>query len=101
MDLLYTKDAGLDLVMGGGYDGNPYIEDQQIKNKMSTGFRGLTKIKKRTVDYDDINSVWGFAFTYGMLWLINKFTPVALSKEEELTGLDKVLHGETAYTDDF
>ena len=62
MDLLYTKDAGLDLVMGGGYDGNPYIEDQQIKNKMSTGFRGLTKIKKRTVDYDDINSVWGFAF---------------------------------------
>lgn len=48
-----------------------------------------------------ISSVWGFGFTYGMLWLINKFTPVALSKEEELTGLDKVLHGETAYTDDF
>lgn len=48
-----------------------------------------------------ISSVWGFVFTYGMLWLINKFTPVALSKEEELTGLDKVLHGETAYTDDF
>lgn len=48
-----------------------------------------------------ISSVWGFVFTYGMLWLINKFTPVALSKEEELTGLDKVLHGEVAYTDDF
>jgi Amt family ammonium transporter len=48
-----------------------------------------------------ISSIWAFVFTYGMLWLINKVTPVALSKEEELTGLDAVLHGETAYTDEF
>ncbi len=61
-EMLYTPDAGLDLVNGGGYDGNPYIEPQHYKNKMSTGFHNLTKIKKRVVDYDDLDSVWGFAF---------------------------------------
>lgn len=44
-----------------------------------------------------ISSVYAFGFTYGMLWLINKFTPVRLSETEEKEGLDKVLHGETAY----
>jgi len=48
-----------------------------------------------------ISSIWAFVFTYGMLWLINKVTPVALTKEEETKGLDAVLHGETAYTDEF
>jgi hypothetical protein len=61
-EMLYTPDAGLDLVSGGGYDGNPYIEPQHYKNKMSTGFHNLTKIKKSVVDYDDLESVWGFAF---------------------------------------
>lgn len=44
-----------------------------------------------------ISSLWAFAFTYIMLWVINKFTPVAISKEEEEEGLDTVLHGEKAY----
>ena len=48
-----------------------------------------------------ISSIWAFVFTYGMLWIINKFTPVALTKEEEQKGLDAVLHGEIAYTDEF
>jgi ammonium transporter, Amt family len=46
-----------------------------------------------------ISSIYAFAFTWGMLWIINKITPVRLSKEEEAIGLDQILHGETAYTD--
>ena len=46
-----------------------------------------------------ISSVWAFVFTWVMLWLINKITPVALSKEEEEIGLDEILHGEKAYTE--
>ena len=45
-----------------------------------------------------ISSVYAFVFTYVMLWVINKFTRVKLTLEEETTGLDTVLHGEEAYT---
>ncbi len=41
-------------------------------------------------------SIYAFAFTYGMLMIINKITPVKVSKEEEELGLDSALHGETA-----
>ena len=61
-EMLYTPDAGLDLVSGGGYDNTPYILDQNYKNKMSTGFHNLAKIKKRVLDYEDFESIWGFAF---------------------------------------
>lgn len=44
-----------------------------------------------------ISSAYAFIFTFGMLWLINKFTRVKLTAEEELKGLDLVLHGEEAY----
>lgn len=44
-----------------------------------------------------ISSIYAFAFTYGMLWVINLFVPVRLTKEEETKGLDAVLHGEDAY----
>jgi Amt family ammonium transporter len=46
-----------------------------------------------------VSSVYAFAFTWGMLWLINKITSVKLSKQEEEIGLDEILHGERAYTD--
>ena len=42
------------------------------------------------------SSVYAFGFTYGMLWLINKITPVKVSAEDEEMGLDAALHGETA-----
>jgi Amt family ammonium transporter len=42
-------------------------------------------------------SAYAFLFTWGMLWLINKVTPVHTSVEEEQDGLDQSLHGETAY----
>ncbi len=44
-----------------------------------------------------LSTVWAFAFTYGMLWLINHVTPVRVLDAEEDLGLDEALHGETAY----
>jgi Amt family ammonium transporter len=42
-------------------------------------------------------SVWAFAFTYGMLFVINKITPVKVSEGDEVIGLDSALHSEQAY----
>ena len=42
-------------------------------------------------------AAWGFIFTYGMLWLINKITKVRVMEAEEDAGLDTALHGEIAY----
>ncbi len=41
--------------------------------------------------------IYGFVFTYFMLWLINIITPVKVSEVEEDMGLDASLHGEKAY----
>ena len=77
MDLIYTADAGLDLVSGGGYNNEPYLKDVVTRAKMSTGYHGLNKLKKRTVDYDDINSVWGFAFESKEIYEKTYFSIVA------------------------
>jgi Amt family ammonium transporter len=42
------------------------------------------------------SSVYAFGFTYGMLWIINKVTPVHTTEIEEAE-LDTTLLGETAY----
>ncbi len=44
-----------------------------------------------------ISSIWAFAFTLGMLWIIDRVTPVKVSQATESVGLDEGLHGETAY----
>jgi len=44
-----------------------------------------------------ICSVWAFAFTYGMLWLINLVTPTKVDAVAQERGLDVELHGEEAY----
>ncbi|HJV21870.1 MAG TPA: ammonium transporter [Holophagaceae bacterium] len=44
-----------------------------------------------------VSSVWAFGFTYGMLWLIDRVTPVRVDHEAEVKGLDVELHGEEAY----
>ncbi|MDR2409848.1 MAG: ammonium transporter [Bacteroidales bacterium] len=41
--------------------------------------------------------VYAFVFTYIMLWIINKITPVRISEQEELIGIDMAIHGEKAY----
>jgi len=43
------------------------------------------------------SSIYAFGASYGMLWLINKITPVKVTAQEEEIGLDESLHGETAY----
>jgi len=42
-------------------------------------------------------STWAFLFTYAMLWIMNKITPVRVTQSEEQEGLDASLHGEQAY----
>ncbi len=44
-----------------------------------------------------LSSVWAFAFTYGMLWLIDRVTPVRVDADVEDVGLDTGLHHEEAY----
>lgn len=44
-----------------------------------------------------VGIVWAFTVTSGLLWAINKVTPVRLSDADEQAGLDNALHGETAY----
>jgi ammonium transporter, Amt family len=43
-----------------------------------------------------VSSIYAFGFTWGMLWLINKITPVRTTEQMERT-LDEALHGEQAY----
>ncbi len=43
-----------------------------------------------------VSSLYAFGFTWGMLWLINKITPVRTTEQMERT-LDEALHGEQAY----
>ncbi|AJY75828.1 ammonium transporter [Paenibacillus beijingensis] len=47
-----------------------------------------------------IVSVWGFAVTWGAMWLINKFVRVRVSRDDELIGLDVGIHGVPAYSQD-
>ncbi len=42
-------------------------------------------------------SIYAFVFTYVMLVIINKFTPVKVTREEEEEGVDEALLGESAY----
>ncbi|MBF0548038.1 MAG: ammonium transporter [Candidatus Riflebacteria bacterium] len=43
------------------------------------------------------SSIYAFVFTYVMLMIIDKITPVKVQLDAEKAGLDEVLHGEQAY----
>jgi Amt family ammonium transporter len=45
------------------------------------------------------SSVWAFAFTLGMLWIIDRITIVRVEDAQEELGLDEAIHGETAYVE--
>jgi Amt family ammonium transporter len=47
-----------------------------------------------------ISSIWAFGFTYIMLAIINKVTPVRVEDASEEIGLDEALHGEQAYIEE-
>ncbi len=42
-------------------------------------------------------SAYAFFISYGLLYLIDKITPVRVDATEQAAGIDTVLHGETAY----
>ncbi len=44
-----------------------------------------------------VAAAYAFVFTYIMLALINKITPVKVSEDIELAGIDMAIHGEKAY----
>jgi Amt family ammonium transporter len=44
-----------------------------------------------------IAAIYAFVVTYGIWQLVNRFQPVRVTKEIELAGLDRALHGEVAY----
>ncbi|MBU0474475.1 MAG: ammonium transporter [Bacteroidetes bacterium] len=46
-----------------------------------------------------VAGAYAFLFTYAMLWVIDKITPVKVTKEMEEGGLDGFFHGEVAYED--
>lgn len=62
INMVHREDAGMDLVQGSGHNDEPYMKDQDFKNLIMSGFRKMSKREKNTLDYDDINSVWGFGF---------------------------------------
>ena len=41
--------------------------------------------------------MWAFGFTFGVLWLIDRVTPVHVAAGAEELGLDAALHHEEAY----
>lgn len=47
-----------------------------------------------------LTAVYGFVFTYVILWIINKVTPVRVSEKEEKEGIDAAILGESAYDHD-
>ena len=68
---------------------NPAGTDGLMAGNVAFFFKQLVAIA--------VSSVWAFGFTYGMLWLIDRFTPVKVPQAAEESGLDTALHGETAY----
>src|SRR5262245_12285103 len=44
-----------------------------------------------------LSTAWAFVFTLGMLWIIDRITPVKVEEAHEHAGLDESLHGERAY----
>jgi Amt family ammonium transporter len=44
-----------------------------------------------------IAAIYAFVVTYGIWQLVNRLQPVRVTKEVELAGLDRALHGEVAY----
>lgn len=69
-------DLSLDLANGTDYDDNFYITNKELKSKMLHGFFKLKKIGKNTVDYDDINGVWGFGFESKTNYLNSYFSVI-------------------------
>jgi hypothetical protein len=76
LSLAHTDDLGLDLANGYTYDSEPYIKDSNIQSQIINGFFKLKKIKKKTVDYDNVGRVWGFGFEHKEPYLKTYFSVI-------------------------
>ncbi len=74
------------------------VNSMVTTNGLLTG-GGFSFFFKETVSVLAVG-LYCFFFTYFMLKIINIFTPVKVSEQEEITGLDNSLHGEIAYEED-
>jgi Amt family ammonium transporter len=71
---------------------------QSYNPASSTGLlEGNTTFFMKQVVAVLFSSVWAFGFTFGMLWLIDRVTPVKVPEGSEEKGLDSSEHGEQAY----
>lgn len=76
-DMYYEPNSlGKDLMVGNSYDGKLYLNDTNIKNKMLHGLYKLQKKGKSTVDYEDINGVWGFGFEDKRIYMNTYFSVI-------------------------
>lgn len=76
-DMYYDPNSlGKDLMVGNSYDGQLYLKDTNIKNKMLHGLYKLQKKGKSTVDYEDINGVWGFGFEDKRIYMNTYFSVI-------------------------
>jgi hypothetical protein len=76
LSLSHTDDIGFDLTNGLTYDDEPYIKDSKLKSEIVNGFFKLKKIKKKTVDYDNVAGVWGFGFEHKEPYLKTYFSVI-------------------------
>jgi len=44
-----------------------------------------------------VTAIWSFGVSWMILKFISRFGPIRVSREQELSGLDEALHGESAY----
>jgi len=57
IDMIENEHFIMDII-----DDSMFISNKFLKNKCVDGFRKLRKIKKKTIDVENIKGVWGFAF---------------------------------------
>jgi ammonium transporter, Amt family len=69
---------------------NPLAENGLLKGN-TPGFFG------KQISAGLITIVYAFIISFILLWVINKFTKVKVSSDEEKVGLDLSIHGELAY----
>lgn len=76
LDMSHSDNLGLDMANGTGYNGDSYLLNPKTKSNMMSGFMTLNKIKKKTIDFDDISNVWGFGFENKQNYLNTYFSVI-------------------------
>lgn len=85
----------------GGFIGTILLGIFACKSANPNGADGLiaggTMFFAKQLTATVVTAIYGFVFTYVILWIINKVTPVRVSETEEIEGIDESILGEHAY----